>query len=73
VKIYQSQVPDHEGRCAATWLQGNRLINRIDGGVTGFFRQAKRGWFGFWYRTGPEFHGLLSWDGVVRSTEGRTD
>jgi hypothetical protein len=67
--ILESRVPGHEGECAPTWLNRNSICNRIDGGVSGFFRSIVRG---RWFKrlVGREFHGLIR-DGVVYSTASR--
>ncbi len=65
--ILQSEVPGHEGPCAPVWVNRNQVCHRLDGGVTGFFRNArKRGWF--WFRFGPEFHGIIR-RGVVQEAD----
>ncbi len=61
-----SVVPNHEGKCRPTWINRNQVCNMLDGGVTGFFKLVQRR-FGFWWRVGPEFHGIIS-GGKVRST-----
>lgn len=52
-----SKVPDHEGPCAATWINPSGLNARLDGGRTGFFRRVRRVWR-VWISYGPEFHGI---------------
>jgi hypothetical protein len=74
MKIYQSQVRDHEGHCTPTWLNRNQVCNRLDRGVSGFFKRVRRGkWFGFWHKYGEEFHGMIGRDDAVYTTEGRYD
>lgn len=62
----QSKVPGHEGLCRPTWLNRNQVCIRFDG-RTGFFRAIKS-WGPFSWRTGPEFHGLITQQGTVVST-----
>lgn len=64
-----STVPGHEGRCKPTWINRNQVFNKIDGGITGFFKLVYRR-YGFLWRYGPEFHGIIR-DGEVHSTEGQ--
>lgn len=66
MRIFVSEVPGFAGECRASWINRNVVCNRIDRGVTGFFRSIKRGWFGIPWRVGPEFHGIICADGVVR-------
>lgn len=70
--VAYSRVPGHEGPCVMTW-NGLWSLSRLDGGVTGFFRNTKR--FGiFWVSYGPEFHGIAFFgtDGkTITSTAGR--
>ena len=64
-----SCVRGHEGDCKPVWLNRNQLCNRLDGGVTGFFRRVERltWWPHFAVKVGPEFHGIVR-NGVVRTT-----
>lgn len=55
---FESMVPAHEGKCYPTWLNQNQVMNRLDGGQTGFFKTTD----------GREFHGII-WQGKVYSTE----
>ena len=64
--ILKSKVPGHEGECKPVWLNRNETCNRIDGGVTGFFKLVRRR-FGIAWRYGEEFHGII-FDGAVYST-----
>lgn len=59
--IYQSEVPDHIGECYPVWVNRNQVCNRLDGGVTGFFKLLTGG---------EQFHGIVWNDGKVYSTEG---
>jgi hypothetical protein len=59
-----SQVPGFEGKCTPTWLNTNTVDNRMDGGVTGFFKLTKKVLF-FTIKTGEEFHGIIKNDVVV--------
>ena len=64
----QSVVPNHEGKCAATWVNNNQIYRRLDGCITGFFRNVKSvWWWPFEIKTGYEFHGMIV-DGEVRPT-----
>lgn len=65
MKLYlTSRVPLREGPCVHTWLNRNQIYNRLDGGVTGFFRRVKL-WRGIpLYKTGPEFHGIIKGNSV---------
>jgi hypothetical protein len=62
VRVLESRVPGHRGKCYPTWLNDNIFCRRMEGsGVTGFFKLLDGG---------KEFHGIV-WDGgVVWSTEG---
>jgi len=67
--IFYSEVKGHEGPCKASWLNKNQIANRMDGGVTGFFRTVRRNRFGFWRRFGPQFHGIIKFgETTVEST-----
>lgn len=57
-RIIESKVPDFEGLCSPTWLNHNQIDNRLDRGITGFFRIIKKK-FIFYYRSGEEFHGIV--------------
>lgn len=67
----QSRVTGSEGPCRPTWLNQNQVFRRIDGGVTGFFRQIEsRWWCPFGVMVGPEFHGIVRGrTGIVESTQ----
>lgn len=58
-KTYDSFVPNHETMCVAVWLNRNQICNRLDGGVTGFFKAAERIFPGVYITKGKEFHGIL--------------
>lgn len=62
-----SQVEGFEGPCLPTWLNHNQVDNRLDGGVTGFFKLVDK--FGGVpiRKKGAEFHGIIK-DGKVYST-----
>jgi len=69
--IIKSMVDGHEGDCSQTWINRNQVYNRLDQGVTGFFKNTKKVFFGLLtVHTGEEFHGIIE-DGVVQTTEGR--
>ncbi len=65
--LLRSRVPNHNCACAPTWLNTNTVCNRLDNGITGFFRRVERGLFGY-KKVGEEFHGIIR-RGVVYSTE----
>lgn len=50
----------YKGECYPIWINQNQVDNRLDGGVSGFFRQVKR-WHGIPYCVGEEFHGIQKW------------
>jgi len=56
----ESKVPGFIGECYPTWVNRNQVMNRFDGGVTGFFKLVKGS---------KEFHGIVGNDGCVYSTE----
>jgi len=64
MKIWESAVEGHEGKCFDVWLNTNQIDHRFDMGITGFFRTLKRK---FPY-IGKEFHGIIKRDGKVHST-----
>jgi len=64
MKIWESAVEGHEGKCFDVWLNQNQLDQRFDMGVTGFFRPLKKK---FPY-IGKVFHGIIKNDGKVHST-----
>lgn len=55
-------IPGHTGLCVAVWLNRNQVANRLDQGITGFFKHVEKGWI-FYHTVGPEFHGRIVWDG----------
>lgn len=65
-----SKVKGFEGTCSPTWLNTNQILNRLDQGVTGFFKLVKPSFFGL-RKTGKEFHGIINQDGIVETTEGK--
>jgi hypothetical protein len=73
MKTLISDVPDYEGECTPVWLHGNQVLDRLDGGATGFFKRVSVSTIcglKFKARYGEEFHGIIS-NGRVISTEGR--
>lgn len=63
--ILKSNVPYYEGPCKPTWLNRNQIDNRMDGGVSGFFKIVRKLRFlPFYVKTGREFHGIIK-GGVV--------
>ena len=64
-----SKVRRHEGLCKPAWVNRNQVCNRFDNGVTGFFKLVKRR-FGFYLKTGKEFHGIVRSNNIVESTSG---
>ena len=68
MKILISEVRGHEGKCKPTWLNLNTIYNRLDGGITGFFRNIKKSsflFFNFNFKYGEEFHGIIKNNKVV--------
>lgn len=70
--MFMSIVKEHEGWCRETWLNRNQVDRRLDGGITGFFRNVKQPWWLLFFpiKVGSEFHGILRNGalGVVEST-----
>ena len=63
--ILVSEVEGHAGYCTPVWLNRNQVLNRLDGGVTGFFKNVEKRKFWFGYRkVGFDFHGILKDDKV---------
>ncbi len=60
-----SKVPNHLGPCKPVWLNRCQITNRLDGGVTGFFKNTKKR-FGIIRKSGKEFHGIITIDNKVR-------
>lgn len=72
---FKSIVPDHKDSCFFTWRNENQIDNRLDGGVSGFFRKAESTFIPWVYKlSGKEFHGIVMYwrPDTVQSTE-RTD
>jgi len=74
-----SKVKGFEGPCYPVWLNDNQVCNRLDRGVTGFFKLKKKPdrikvrflFWDIWLRpTQEEFHGIITGEGFVISTEG---
>lgn len=53
-----SKVKGFEGPCKPTWLNKSQLYNRLDGGISGFFKLVEKK-FGFYFKIGKEFHGII--------------
>ena len=73
--IHESKVKDFKGPCQATWLNLSSIDLRCytprEAVATGFFRKVKdKKFLGLNIQTGREFHGMLTGDGIVISTEG---
>jgi len=64
----ESYVKGYEGYCKPTWINKNQVYHRMDGGVTGFFKNTKK-WLCFDIKIGEEFHGIIKNDGCVYSTD----
>ena len=62
-----SVVKGNEGLCLPTWLNENTVCNRLDRGITGYFRLVKKFWI-FNIQYGKEFHGIIKGN-TVESTE----
>lgn len=59
-RTLNSKVYGHEGDCIPVWVNRNVVCNSADGGIAGFFRQAKTIIPGFLYQLkGEEFHGII--------------
>ena len=66
MKIFISKVEGYEGECSPTWLNRNQVCNRIDNGITGFFKHTKKIFGGLiTIKTGKEFHGIINKHGEV--------
>ena len=59
-------IKSYNGDCSPVWLNTNQIHNRLDNGITGFFKRVKKGWFGFTYRYGNEFYGIIKNGAVHR-------
>lgn len=57
-KLLISKVNNFEGLCKPVWINNNQVCHKFDGGITGFFRLVKKK-YGFYWKTGEEFHGIL--------------
>ena len=66
--LFRSRVSDHICVCAPTWLNTNTVCNRLDGGVTGFFRPVERRFGLGLKKAGKEFHGIIR-NGIVYTTK----
>jgi len=70
MKTLCSVVNNHTGECVPVWLNTCQFTNRMDNGVTGFFKRVKTHSFlgiKFKFRHGDEFHGIIR-NGVVTDT-----
>lgn len=54
----QSKVPGYPGPCVPIWVNDNSVCNRLDGGISGFFRLVRHRWYGR-QKYGDEFHGIV--------------
>jgi hypothetical protein len=71
--MLQSKVKGHEGDCVYTWMNRNLVTNRLDGGISGYFRNTKEIFFGlFTIKTGKEFHGIVKWNALTIVEDTRT-
>ena len=59
---FDSKVPGHMGLCVPTWRNQNYICNREDGGMSGFFRKARKICRYFYWTSGEQFHGLVPFD-----------
>jgi len=66
MKTLDSVVEGHKGICTPLWLNDNQVCNKIDGGVTGFFKLIKKH-LGISLKTGDEFHGIIH-EGIVKDS-----
>ena len=62
-----SNVSGHKGLCVPVWVNKNQVYNRLDRGITGFFRLVEKRFFGY-RKVGEEFHGIIK-DCTVETTE----
>jgi len=69
MKTLVSNVSGHKGLCAPTWINSNQTCNRLDQGITGFFKLVRKRWWGY-QKVGKEFHGIVRED-VVVTAEGK--
>ena len=70
-----SKVKEHAGLCKPVWLNKNEFLRRLDGGITGFFKNVKPVkilFFTIYKKYGKEFHRIIvnSQLNCVYSTEG---
>jgi len=63
-----SKVKRFEGLCKPIWINRNQVCHKFDNGVSGFFKLVKKK-FGFYFKTGKEFHGIIKDRKHVESTE----
>jgi hypothetical protein len=63
-----SKVKGFEGPCKPTWINKNQIDRKFDGGVSGFFKLVKKR-FGFYFKTGKQFHGIVRDGKHVETTE----
>jgi hypothetical protein len=54
----RSKVPGYVGQCVPVWVNDNSVCNRLDGGISGFFRLVRHRWYGR-QKYGDEFHGIV--------------
>lgn len=58
-----SAVPKHKGECLFTWKNKNQIDNRLDGGISGFFRSVEPTFIPCVHKMkGEEFHGIVLWN-----------
>lgn len=73
MKTLTSLVRGNEGLCKPAWLNTNEVDLRTNPpGVlyTGFFRNIKKHWLFGYIKTGTKFHGYITKEGFVKTTEG---
>lgn len=61
-KPIHSTMVNHEGPCLPVWLNTNQVYNRLDSGVTGFFRNATEIFPCIYRLHGKTFHGIGRYD-----------
>ena len=66
MRLFNSLVEGHEGECSPTWFNRNHVYLRLDRGISGFFKNTKKVFFGLiTVKTGDEFHGVIQKNGDV--------
>jgi len=66
-KTLISNVSGYKDLCVPVWVNKNQVYNRLDRGITGFFRLVEKRFWGY-KKIGEEFHGIIK-NGNVETTE----